>query len=318
MILFAVNEAFTRVQKRLSNSKLMSQNILVKYPMTTQRTVPIGPFEFSNEKPLNIIAGPCQLETREHALEMARALKDMGEKLGIGIIYKTSYDKANRTSVSGKRGIGLEDALPIFREIRDDMGMPVLTDVHEAQHCAAVAEAVSVMQIPAFLCRQTDLLLAAGNTGIPINIKKGQFLAPWDMKNVVAKVESTGNMNVTVTERGASFGYNTLVTDYRGLPTMANDTGCPIVFDATHSVQQPGGQGASSGGERRFAPVLARAAVSLGIAAVFMETHQDPDNAPSDGPNMIPINRLEGVLKDLMAFDQLAKSSPRAETLAEG
>lgn len=286
--------------------------------MTTQRTVPIGPFEFSNEKPLNIIAGPCQLETREHALEMAAALKEMGEKLGIGIIYKTSYDKANRTSVSGKRGIGLEDALPIFKEIRDEMGMPVLTDVHEPAHCATVAEAVSVMQIPAFLCRQTDLLLAAGNTGVPINIKKGQFLAPWDMKNVVAKVESTGNINVTVTERGASFGYNTLVTDYRGLPTMANDTGCPIVFDATHSVQQPGGQGASSGGERRFAPVLARAAVSLGIAAVFMETHQDPDNAPSDGPNMIPINRLEGVLKDLMAFDQLAKSSPRAETLAEG
>lgn len=286
--------------------------------MTTQRTVQIGPFGLSNEKPLTIIAGPCQLETREHALEMANALKDMGEKLGIGIIYKTSYDKANRTSVGGKRGIGLEDALPIFKEIREELGMPVLTDVHEVQHCAVVAESVSVLQIPAFLCRQTDLLLAAGNTGIPINIKKGQFLAPWDMKNVVAKVESTGNMSVTVTERGASFGYNTLVTDYRGLPTMANDTGCPIVFDATHSVQQPGGQGASSGGERKFAPVLARAAVSLGIAAVFMETHQDPDSAPSDGPNMIPINRLEGVLKDLMAFDQLAKSSPRAETLAEG
>lgn len=286
--------------------------------MTTQRTVPIGPFNLSNEKPLTIIAGPCQLETREHALEMASALKEMGEKLGIGIIYKTSYDKANRTSVGGKRGLGLEDALPIFKEVRDELGMPVLTDVHEVQHCAVVADAVSVMQIPAFLCRQTDLLLAAGNTGIPINIKKGQFLAPWDMKNVVAKVESTGNMNVTVTERGASFGYNTLVTDFRGLPTMAEDTGCPIVFDATHSVQQPGGQGASSGGERRFAPVLARAAVSLGIAAVFMETHEDPDNAPSDGPNMIPISRLKGVLKDLMAFDKLAKSSPRAETLAEG
>ena len=286
--------------------------------MTAQRTVRIGALDFANTLPLGIIAGPCQLETREHALMMAGALKELGVKLGIGVIYKTSYDKANRTSLNGKRGLGLEEALPIFREICETLDMPVLTDVHEPAHCAAVADAVDVLQIPAFLCRQTDLLLAAGETGKAINIKKGQFLAPWDMKNVVAKVESTGNMNVTVTERGASFGYNTLVTDYRGLPTMANDTGCPIVFDATHSVQQPGGQGASSGGERKFAPVLARAAVSLGIAAVFMETHQDPDNAPSDGPNMIPINRLEGVLKDLMAFDQLAKSSPRPETLAQG
>jgi len=264
---------------------------------------------------LTIIAGPCQLETREHALEMAGALKALGDKLNIGIIYKTSYDKANRTSVSGVRGIGLEDALPIFNEVRDVTGLPVLTDVHEAAHCAAVAEAVDVLQIPAFLCRQTDLLLAAGHTGKAINIKKGQFLAPWDMKNVVDKVMSTGNEAVTVTERGASFGYNTLVTDFRGLPTMKNMTGCPVVFDATHSVQQPGGQGSSSGGQREFAPVLARAAVSLGIAAVFMETHQDPDNAPSDGPNMIPINRLEGVLKDLIAFDTLAKSSPAPETL---
>ena len=247
---------------------------------------------------------------------MAGALKELGEKLGIGIIYKTSYDKANRTSVSGKRGIGLEDALPIFREIRESLDMPVLTDVHEAQHCETVAGSVDVLQIPAFLCRQTDLLLAAGNTGKAINIKKGQFLAPWDMKNVVAKVESTGNMNVTVTERGASFGYNTLVTDFRGLPTMANETGCPVVFDATHSVQQPGGQGASSGGDRTFAPVLARAAVSLGIAAVFMETHEDPDNAPSDGPNMIPLSRMNDVIADLMAFDALAKERPRPETLA--
>ncbi len=283
--------------------------------MSEQRTVNVGPYSLSNVKPLTIIAGPCQLETREHALEMAGALKALGDKLNIGIIYKTSYDKANRTSVSGVRGIGLEDALPIFNEVRDVTGLPVLTDVHEAAHCAAVAEAVDVLQIPAFLCRQTDLLLAAGHTGKAINIKKGQFLAPWDMKNVVDKVMSTGNEAVTVTERGASFGYNTLVTDFRGLPTMKNMTGCPVVFDATHSVQQPGGQGSSSGGQREFAPVLARAAVSLGIAAVFMETHQDPDNAPSDGPNMIPINRLEGVLKDLIAFDTLAKSSPAPETL---
>ncbi len=284
--------------------------------MSEQRTVNVGPYCLSNVKPLTIIAGPCQLETREHALEMAGALKALGDKLNIGIIYKTSYDKANRTSVSGVRGIGLEDALPIFKEVREVTGLPVLTDVHEAAHCATVAEAVDVLQIPAFLCRQTDLLLAAGHTGKAINIKKGQFLAPWDMKNVVDKVMSTGNEAVTVTERGASFGYNTLVTDFRGLPTMKNMTGCPVVFDATHSVQQPGGQGSSSGGQREFAPVLARAAVSLGIAAVFMETHQDPDNAPSDGPNMIPINRLEGVLKDLIAFDTLAKSSPAPETLA--
>ena len=284
--------------------------------MSEQHTVNVGPYSLSNVKPLTIIAGPCQLETREHALEMAGALKALGDKLNIRIIYKTSYDKANRTSVSGVRGIGLEDALPIFNEVRDVTGLPVLTDVHEAAHCVAVAEAVDVLQIPAFLCRQTDLLLAAGHTGKAINIKKGQFLAPWDMKNVVDKVMSTGNEAVTVTERGASFGYNTLVTDFRGLPTMKNMTGCPVVFDATHSVQQPGGQGSSSGGQREFAPVLARAAVSLGIAAVFMETHQDPDNAPSDGPNMIPINRLEGVLKDLIAFDTLAKSSPAPETLA--
>ena len=286
--------------------------------MTAQRTVRIGALDFANTLPLGIIAGPCQLETREHALMMAGALKELGVKLGIGVIYKTSYDKANRTSLNGKRGLGLEEALPIFREICETLDMPVLTDVHEPAHCAAVADAVDVLQIPAFLCRQTDLLLAAGETGKAINIKKGQFLAPWDMKNVVAKVESTGNMNVTVTERGASFGYNTLVTDFRGLPTMANETGCPVVFDATHSVQQPGGQGGSSGGQREFAPVLARCAVSLGIAAVFMETHEDPDNAPSDGPNMIPLKNLQRVLEDLMAFDAVAKSRPRPETLANG
>lgn len=286
--------------------------------MTEQRTVDIGPVSLSNQKPLGIIAGPCQLETREHALEMAGRLKQLADKLGIGIIYKTSYDKANRTSLKGQRGIGLEDALPIFKEVREMTGLPVLTDVHEPAHCATVAETVDVLQIPAFLCRQTDLLLAAGNTKKPINIKKGQFLAPWDMKNVVDKVLSTGNEQVTVTERGASFGYNTLVTDFRGLPTMKADTGCPIVFDATHSVQQPGGQGGSSGGQREFAPVLARAAVSLGIAAVFMETHQDPDNAPSDGPNMIPVENLEAVLQDLMAFDKLAKSQPAPEKLATG
>lgn len=298
--------------------KILSRSGLTKYQMsmTQQRTVTVGPVNLSNTLPLSIIAGPCQLETREHALEISNILKALGEKLGIGIIYKTSYDKANRTSLKGQRGIGLEEALPIFREIRETTGLPVLTDVHEPGHCAVVAEAVDILQIPAFLCRQTDLLLAAGSTNKAINVKKGQFLAPWDMKNVVDKIRSTGNEQVTVTERGASFGYNTLVTDFRGLPTMKNDTGCPVVFDATHSVQQPGGQGNSSGGQREFAPVLARAAVSLGIAAVFMETHQDPDSAPSDGPNMIPISKLEGVLKDLMAFDALAKSSPAPETLA--
>lgn len=299
-------------------SKILSRSDFTKYQMTMteQRTVKVGPWSLANNLPLTIIAGPCQLETRDHALKIASELKALSDKLGIGMIYKTSYDKANRTSLKGQRGIGLEDALPIFREIRDVTGLPVLTDVHEAVHCAAVAEAVDILQIPAFLCRQTDLLLAAGHINKPINVKKGQFLAPWDMKNVVDKIMSTGNEQVTVTERGASFGYNTLVTDFRGLPTMKNMTGCPVVFDATHSVQQPGGQGNSSGGQREFAPVLARAAVSLGVAAVFMETHEDPDNAPSDGPNMIPINRLEGVLKDLMAFDALAKSSPAPETLA--
>ncbi|MDA0997860.1 MAG: 3-deoxy-8-phosphooctulonate synthase [Proteobacteria bacterium] len=283
--------------------------------MREPRTVNIGTLAIANDRPMVVIAGPCQLETRQHALDISRALKDLSDKLGIGVIYKTSYDKANRTSLKGKRGIGLEEALSIFKEIRATTGLPVLTDVHEPAHCAAVADAVDVLQIPAFLCRQTDLLIAAGNTGKAINVKKGQFLAPWDMKNVVEKIETTGNTNITVTERGASFGYNTLVTDFRGIPIMARETGCPVVFDATHSVQQPGGQGTSSGGQREFAPVLARAAVAIGVAAVFMETHQDPDNAPSDGPNMIPLNKLEGVLKDLMEFDKLAKSRPNPITL---
>ena len=280
--------------------------------MTNPRHVSIGSVTLGNDLPLAIIAGPCALESRSHALDMSGALKEISAKLGIDIIYKTSFDKANRTSVGGMRGIGLEDALPIFQEVRETTGLPVLTDIHENGHCARVSNAVDVLQIPAYLCRQTDLLLAAGETGLPINVKKGQFLAPWDMKNVVEKIESTGNDKVTVTERGASFGYNTLVSDMRALPIMASDTGCPIVFDATHSVQQPGGEGASSGGDRRFAPVLARAAVAVGVACVFMETHQDPDKAPSDGPNMIKLGDLPGVIETLMEIDQVAKARPVA------
>ena len=249
------------------------------------------------------------MESRGHALEMARALAEMAAKLGIGLIYKTSFDKANRTSVSAKRGLGMDEALAVFAEIRDSVGCPVLTDIHDATQCAPVAEVVDVMQIPAFLCRQTDLLVAAGRTGCALNIKKGQFLAPWDMANVVAKVESTGNANIMLCERGASFGYNALVSDMRGLPILAA-TGCPVVFDATHSVQQPGGQGTSSGGQREFAPVLARAAVAVGVAAVFIETHQDPDTAPSDGPNMIPVDQLPGVVETLIEFDKVAKTRP--------
>lgn len=277
---------------------------------TANRTVTVGDVGLSNAAPLAIIAGPCQMESRDHAIEMATALKEIGAKFGCGMIYKTSFDKANRTSVSGQRGLGLEDSLPVFAEIRESVGLAVLTDVHAAEQCARVANAVDIMQIPAFLCRQTDLLLAAGETGRPINVKKGQFLAPWDMKNVVSKIESTGNTQVTVTERGASFGYNALVTDMRGLPIMARDTGCPVVFDATHSVQQPGGQGTSSGGQREFAPVLARAAVAVGVAAVFMETHQDPDNAPSDGPNMIHLKDLPSIIEVLLELDRTAKAHP--------
>jgi 2-dehydro-3-deoxyphosphooctonate aldolase (KDO 8-P synthase) len=269
--------------------------------------VAIGTVRFGNALPLSVIAGPCQLESRAHALEMASALKAIAGRVGIGLVYKTSFDKANRTSAASARGIGLDAALPIFAEIRETLGVPVLTDVHEPAQCARVAQAVDVLQIPAFLCRQTDLLVAAAETGRAVNVKKGQFLAPWDMKNVVDKITSAGNPNVLVTERGASFGYNTLVSDMRALPILAR-TGAPVIFDATHSVQQPGGQGTSSGGEREFVPVLARAAVAVGVAGVFIETHQDPDRAPSDGSNMIPIKGLEELLLSLREFDRLAKA----------
>jgi 2-dehydro-3-deoxyphosphooctonate aldolase (KDO 8-P synthase) len=268
--------------------------------------VSIGSVRFGNALPLALIAGPCALESRAHALEMASALKEIADRLRIGLVYKTSFDKANRTSASSARGIGLAQALPIFAEIRETLGLPVLTDVHDAAQCPPVAEAVDVLQIPAFLCRQTDLLVAAAETGRVVNVKKGQFLAPWDMRNVVAKLTDAGNPNVLVTERGASFGYNTLVSDMRALPILSR-TGAPVVFDATHSVQQPGGQGTSSGGEREFVPVLARAAVAVGVAGVFIETHQDPDRAPSDGPNMLPLKDMEPLLKRLIALDRLAK-----------
>ena len=276
---------------------------------TANTAVSAGNVIFSNGAPLSVIAGPCQMESREHALEIAGALKEISDRTGIGIVFKASYDKANRTSISGKRGIGMSGALPVFAEINEKFGMPVLTDVHEPQHCARVAEVVDILQIPAFLCRQTDLIVAAAKTGAIVNVKKGQFLAPWDMVNVLAKVTEAGNPNALLTERGASFGYNTLVTDMRGLPVMAA-TGAPVIFDATHSVQQPGGQGASSGGQREFVPVLARAAVAVGIAGVFIETHDDPDNAPSDGPNMVPLDQLEDLLLTLKAFDALAKAKP--------
>jgi len=276
--------------------------------MTTSRTVRVGNIEIANDRPFTLIAGPCAMESRQHAMDMAGALYEMTGRLGIGLIYKTSFDKANRTSLSGKRGVGLDDALAVFEEVRSKFGCPVLTDVHEPQHCATVATVVDVLQIPAYLCRQTDLLVAAAQTGRAINIKKGQFLAPWDMKNVVDKVVESGNENVMVCERGASFGYNTLVSDMRSLPILA-ETGFPVVFDATHSVQQPGGQGASTGGQREFVAVLARAAIAVGVAAVFMETHQDPDNAPSDGPNMVPLAQMEALLQRLLAFDRLAKQA---------
>jgi 2-dehydro-3-deoxyphosphooctonate aldolase (KDO 8-P synthase) len=263
---------------------------------------------FGNDLPLSVIAGPCQMESRAHALETATALKDIAVRLGFGLVYKTSFDKANRTSAAAARGIGLKAALPVFAEIRETLGLPVLTDVHEAGQCAAVAEAVDILQIPAFLCRQTDLLAAAAATGRVVNVKKGQFLAPWDMANVVAKLTGAGNANVLVTERGASFGYNTLVSDMRALPILARTTGAPVIFDATHSVQQPGGKGTSSGGEREFVPVLARAAVAVGVAGVFIETHPDPDHAPSDGPNMVPLRDFEALMRTLMAFDRLAKT----------
>ena len=277
--------------------------------MAKPRHVRIGNLTIGNDRPIALIAGPCALESRAHADEMCHALTELTGKLGIGLIYKTSFDKANRTSATAGRGMGLKAALPIFAELRDKYGVPMLTDVHTEEQCAEAAEGVDVLQIPAFLCRQTDLLLAAAKTGRAINIKKGQFLAPWDMKNVVAKVSGAGNDNVLVCERGASFGYNTLVSDMRALPIMA-ETGYPVVFDATHSVQQPGGQGNVSGGERRMVPVLARAAVAVGVAAVFMETHQDPDKAPSDGPNMVPLQHMPKLLETIMAFDTLAKERP--------
>ncbi len=269
-------------------------------------TVAAGAVRFGNRLPLALIAGPCMLESRGHALEMAGALKAIAARLGIGLVYKTSFDKANRTSATSARGLGLDRALAVFEEIRARLDVPVLTDVHESGQCAEVAAVADVLQIPAFLCRQTDLLLAAARTGRAVNVKKGQFLAPWDMTHVVAKITGAGNPNVMVTERGASFGYNTLVTDLRALPILAR-TGAPVIFDATHSVQQPGGQGASSGGEREFVPVLARAAVAVGVAGVFIETHQDPDRAPSDGPNMVPLKEMEDLLRRLIAFDRLAK-----------
>lgn len=277
--------------------------------LTCNSAVRVGDVTFSQTAPFALIAGPCQMESRAHALEMAAALKEISTALGLPTVFKASYDKANRTSLGGKRGIGMAEALPVFAEIRERTGMPVLTDVHAAEHCAPVAESVDILQIPAFLCRQTDLLVAAAATGRVVNVKKGQFLAPWDMSNVLDKVVQSGNPNVLLTERGASFGYNTLVSDMRGLPIMAA-TGAPVIFDATHSVQQPGGQGGSSGGQREFVPVLARAAVAVGVAGLFIETHDNPDAAPSDGPNMIPLNALQGLLEDLMEFDKVAKARP--------
>jgi len=283
----------------------MSQKIADPRP---DPIVAVETVRFGNRLPIALIAGPCQLESRAHALEMASALKEIAQRVGIGLVYKTSFDKANRTSAASARGLGLDRSLPIFAEIRESLRLPVLTDVHETWQCARLAEVVDVLQIPAFLCRQTDLLVAAAATGRAVNVKKGQFLAPWDMANVAAKIAGAGNTRVLVTERGASFGYNTLVSDMRALPILARVTGAPVIFDATHSVQQPGGQGTSSGGEREFVPVLARAAVAVGVAGLFIETHQDPDRAPSDGPNMMPLKEMEGLLQRLVAFDRLAKA----------
>jgi 2-dehydro-3-deoxyphosphooctonate aldolase (KDO 8-P synthase) len=274
--------------------------------MNQQHIVTANTVRFGNNLPFSLIAGPCQMESRDHAMMMAEALKGICDRLGMGLVYKSSFDKANRTSLKGKRGIGLEKSLEVFAEVKQHFGLPVLTDVHEAVQCNILASVIDVLQIPAFLCRQTDLLVAAAETGRVVNIKKGQFLAPWDMKNVAAKVTQSGNANVMLTERGASFGYNTLVSDMRSLPIMA-ETGHPVIFDATHSVQQPGGQGTSSGGDRRMVPVLSRAAIAVGVAGVFIETHQDPDNAPSDGPNMVPLQQLEELLKKLQALDAIAK-----------
>jgi len=269
-------------------------------------SVAIGSVTFANDRPIALFAGPCQMESRSHALEMATALREICGRLGVGLVYKTSFDKANRTSLGARRGIGLDGALPVFAEIRETLGIPVVTDVHEAGQCARLAEVVDVLQIPAFLCRQTDLLIAAARTGRAVKVKKGQFLAPWDMQNVVAKITGSGNANVLVTERGASFGYNTLIVDMRSLAIMGQ-IGCPVIFDATHAVQSPGGQGTASGGDRRFVPVLARAAVAVGVAGLFIETHQDPDSAPSDGPNMVPLSEFEALIRELIAIDAVVK-----------
>jgi 2-dehydro-3-deoxyphosphooctonate aldolase (KDO 8-P synthase) len=276
--------------------------------MQVNTTVKAGNVSFSNTAPFALIAGPCQMESREHAFMMAGSLKEICAKLGIGLVYKSSFDKANRTSLTGTRGMGLEKSLAVFADIRKELGLPVITDVHEIHQCAELAHVIDILQIPAFLSRQTDLLVAAAKTGRVVNVKKGQFLAPWDMKNVVKKIVDSGNPNVMLTERGASFGYNTLVSDMRSLPVMA-ETGAPVIFDATHSVQQPGGQGTSSGGDRRMVPVLARAAVAVGVAGVFVETHDDPDNAPSDGPNMVPLKDMEGFITKLMALDRVTKQA---------
>ena len=276
--------------------------------MTAHTAVEAGPVRFGNLLPLGLIAGPCAMESRDHAVEMADAIKAIADKAGIGLVYKSSFDKANRSSAASPRGIGLDKAMAVFEEVKARFGVPVTTDIHEIEQCGPVGEVVDILQIPAFLCRQTDLLAAAAATGRVVNVKKGQFLAPWDMRNVADKVRSAGNVGVMVTERGASFGYNTLVSDMRSLPIMAETTGAPVVFDATHSVQQPGGRGTTSGGERRFVPVLARAAVAVGVAGVFIETHQDPDNAPSDGPNMVPLRELPALIDDLVAFDRIAKA----------
>ncbi len=289
---------------RRSNVAAVNKPVIDNSP---NAVVSAGSTRFGNDLPLALIAGPCAMESRAHALEVASALQEIAERLGIGLVYKTSFDKANRTSSKSQRGIGLKNALPVFAEVREKLGLPTLTDVHDAAQCAPVAEVVDILQIPAFLCRQTDLLIAAAETGRVVNVKKGQFLAPWDMANVVAKITGAGNRNVLVTERGVSFGYNTLVSDMRALPILRS-IGAPVVFDATHSVQQPGGKGTASGGERQFVPVLARAAVAVGVAAVFIETHPDPDRAPSDGPNMVPLRELEPLLQQLLAFDRLAKA----------
>jgi 2-dehydro-3-deoxyphosphooctonate aldolase (KDO 8-P synthase) len=302
------NVAGENAPRRSPNRAWAGYNHLVNqhHSLRPKPRLEIGSACFAQDEPLALIAGPCVLESRAHALETAQALQEIAARLKIGLVYKSSFDKANRTSAGSARGLGLEEALPIFAEIRESTGLPVTTDVHEAEHSAAVAEAVDLLQIPAFLCRQTDLLVAAAATGRAVNVKKGQFLAPWDMKNVVAKLLGAGNPNILVTERGVSFGYNTLVSDMRALPILA-ETGAPVIFDATHSVQQPGGQGTASGGERRFVPVLARAAVAVGVAGIFIETHQDPDRAPSDGPSMLPLASLEPLLKELIEIDRLTK-----------